>query len=206
MLMANVFYTLSGAASLTGGILSKARAGRLLAKAKYWATKAFLTEAGVKDVRTAVTIIGVKLPKNKSQIGYGDMHILMSCYVQWATHFKRRFHLPHGHDLSIVEDCHYELRRAPSENLRMIAAAMLYDVFRNEEESNATEDAYIQMKQFLKAKVPGLLKEREASIPDIELVQTVCRVARVLDQQELALKLATMYGLGDQLQKARDRE
>lgn len=203
MFMANVFYTIAGSVSVGADIFGKARAGMFLGRAKRLAMKAFTAEAETNDLETAVTSVGLMTNLGRLQLSFGDIHILMSCYAQWVTHFKRKFYLPHAYDLKIVEACYRSLKRAPQENLRMLATATFFDLFREDEKA---EDAYSEMEKFLRANVPTLYEQEEVSISDLGLVQTVCRVARSVGRQEVASELAAKYGLNDQLKKAHDRE
>ena len=201
MLMTNVLYTVAAYLS-SGGFFGKVRAGFYLHQAKRLATEAFLQEGKGHDLTTAITNIDVRLGlKHTSVIGYGDVHLLMSCFLRF--HLSGISRLTRGYEMQVIRECNKTIQRCDSEALRMLSLSSMYEL--PEVSHKEKDEIEKKLYNYLSRHHDRLMMQdvKRASDADKAIAQVVCRISRSLGYTTASSELAEHFMLGDQAKKVR---
>lgn len=207
MKLANVYFTAVGAFG-SRGLGGKLNAVKYLHWAKLFATKAFLTQFQTKSLESALArmdVASTEKGRTPFSLEYGHVHILMSCYAQWAKQIKARIPLlGMGKEKAIVRSCYMILRRSGvPETLQTLATSTMMEF--PGIDTKTREDCTKRLQMFIDKRYTSLMNEPDIKSVDAGLVQAVCRVLRALKKFDAAIPLAEKYGLTDQANKARSR-
>jgi len=202
MLLANVHYTAAGAFGIKA-LPYKLLAAYHLLQAKKWATTAFKSAGRHASLLIALSCVEVQLSDGGvSKLSHGDVHILMSCYIQWYQQVIIRLKITNtaDNDVKIIMRCHEIIDSSQDHTeLKVLSASTLvaFPGTAEKQRSKLKDSLYRFTCEHYFVLICQPPEEARRS-----LAQTLCRVCRSIGHHEAAALLAKHYDLGDQLTKA----